>query len=74
MDLTKEELLNGVIASVEAGITTPEDAVKELKELGIETKYTVEDFRTMRNLELHAASYNYDDYVHDYAYGDEEMI
>jgi hypothetical protein len=54
-------LLLGIINSVEAGVTTPADAVKELSELKKQTKqtglnfkaeFTQEDFENIRQTEL----------------------
>lgn len=70
-----QRLLLGIIASVESGVTTPEDAVTELaglKEkataagLNFRADYTLQDFQDIRQKEIEtyeSDAYYYDDEV-----------
>jgi len=57
-----QRLLMGIIASVESGITSPEEALAELASLkkqapdGFEADYTLEDFQRIR--EDYSSSYD----------------
>lgn len=52
--ITASRLLLGIITSVEAGVTTPEAAVEELKQLksqapeGFKADFTIQDFNNIR--------------------------
>ncbi len=60
-----EKLLLGIIASVESGVTTPEDAVIELAELktktGIKADYMLADFQKIREEALSTFDEDYND-------------
>jgi hypothetical protein len=63
-----QRTLLGIIASVEAGVTAPEDAVKELallknrakiSGLSFKADYTLSDFQKIR--EAYASTYDYNE-------------